>query len=304
MFTAAAFPGNNEGIPLGSRRLIVNADGFGFGAGATQGIIDAVVEGRFISSVSVNANFPEAERVRELAKEFPKLSIGVHLNPMVGQPCLSPRLVPSLVGPGGFFHNGNFLWLLRQGRISLRELEAEFDTQIHVVKDLVGDGLTHLDSQENTHLHYFDLVLKLASKWQLRCIRNNASVICLESSRPRTTRLSVYLRKPHVGLVHLYRRQQMQKARSAGMRMADDLITVGYAGMGNKTNPNNWRRILENLTPGTHEIYCHPAYPDDTLRRWSIYFDERAKELAILRAGDLREIASKLGIDLISFNDL
>ena len=41
------------------KRLIVNADGFGFGPGATQGIIDALREGKFITSVSVNANFAE-----------------------------------------------------------------------------------------------------------------------------------------------------------------------------------------------------------------------------------------------------
>ena len=64
-----------------TKRLIVNADGFGFGAGATQGILDAIREGHFISSVSVNANFPDAERIAELISEFPHVSIGVHLNP-------------------------------------------------------------------------------------------------------------------------------------------------------------------------------------------------------------------------------
>jgi len=173
---------------------------------------------------------------------------------------------------------------------------------IRIVKDLVGDGLTHLDSQENTHLHYFDLLLELASKWQVRRIRNNASVICLESPRPRRSRLNTYLRSPHVGLAHLYRRQQMRKARSAGIRMADDLITVGYAGRGNKTNPDNWLRILENLPPGTHEIYCHPAYPDDTLRRWAYYCDDRVQELAILRGTEIRDAAHKAGVEIISFN--
>jgi predicted glycoside hydrolase/deacetylase ChbG (UPF0249 family) len=286
------------------KRLIVNADGFGFGAGATQGIIDAIKEGHFVSSVSVNANFPDVARIRELTSEFPGISVGVHLNPMVGRPCLSPELVPSLVGYDGFFQNGNFLKLLRKGRISLTELEAEFDAQIRVVKELVGDGLTHLDSQENTHLHYLDLFLRLAKRWKVRCIRNNASMICLESPQPRRSRINAYVRRPHIAVAHFYRRRQMRKARSAGMHMADDLITVGYAGTGNKTNANNWLRILENLGAGTHEIYCHPAYPDDTLRRWSIYFDERAKELAILRAGDLRKTAAKLAIELISFNDL
>ncbi len=83
--------------------------------------------------------------------------------------------------------------------------------------------------------------------------------------------------------------------------MADSLVTVGYAGIGNKSILENWLRLLRNLPVGTHEIYCHPAYPDETLRRWSYYQDERRGELEILRSGRLREEAERLGIELISF---
>jgi predicted glycoside hydrolase/deacetylase ChbG (UPF0249 family) len=93
----------------------------------------------------------------------------------------------------------------------------------------------------------------------------------------------------------------MRKARGAGMRMADMLVTVGYAAHGNKTNRLNWARVLRNLPSGTYEIYCHPAYPDATLRRWASYRDDRAQELAILRNHDLRETAREFGVDIISF---
>lgn len=287
------------GIP---KRLIVNADGFGFGPGATQGVIDAIREGKFISSVSVNANFPDVKRLPALVKEFPHISIGVHLNPMAGKPCLPPHHVPSLVGPDGFLHHHDFLRLLRKGAISLKELEAELDAQIGRVKALVGDRLTHIDSQGNSHLNYFDIFLVLAQKWGLQRMRNNASVICLEAPQPHVSRLKVYLHKPHVWLAHQYRRHQMRKARAVGMRMANSLVTVGYAGTGNKTDHNNWLRILHNLPAGTHEIYCHPAYPDDTLRRWSYYCDDRAGELAILRGAELREATRKVGVEIVSFD--
>jgi predicted glycoside hydrolase/deacetylase ChbG (UPF0249 family) len=286
------------------KRLIVNADGFGFGPGATRGIIDAIRDGQFISSVSVNANFPDVERLSELVGEFPHISIGVHLNPMVGRPCLSPRQVPSLVGPDGFFHHTNFLPLLRQGVISLPELEAELGAQIGRVKALVGDRLTHVDSQGNSHLNYFGCFLSLARQWGIPRMRNNASVICLEAPQPQVARMQVYLRKPHLWLAHQYRRGQMRQARAAGMRMADDLVTVGYAGTGNKSNPDNWWRLLRTLPAGTHEIYCHPAYPDETLQRWSYYCHERAKELAILRGVALRDVAQKVGVEIISFDAL
>jgi predicted glycoside hydrolase/deacetylase ChbG (UPF0249 family) len=151
-------------------------------------------------------------------------------------------------------------------------------------------------------LNYLDLFLELARKWGLQRIRNNASLICLEAPHPQLSRLKTYLSKPQVWLVHRYRKYQMRQARAVGMRMADHLVTVGYAGVGNKANRDNWFRILQNLPAGTYEIYCHPAYPDDTLQRWSYYTEDRAGELAILRGTELREAARKAGVEIISFD--
>ena len=226
----------------------------------------------------------------------------MHLNPIVGRPCLPPHSVRSLIGPDGFFYGERFSHLLRKGAISHAELKAELAVQIFRVKELVGDRLTHLDSQENLHLIYFDLFIELARKCGLQRMRNNASLICLEAIQPKSSRLKVYALKPQVWLMHCYRRHQMQKAREAGLRLADNLITVGYAGTGNKAHFENWLRILRNLPAGTHEIYCHPAYPDNTLRQWSYYCDDRARELAILRSPDLYEAARNLGVEIISFD--
>jgi predicted glycoside hydrolase/deacetylase ChbG (UPF0249 family) len=283
------------------RRLIVNADGFGFGHGATEGVFDAL-SGGFITSVSVNANFPEAVRVRELVRRYPKVSVGVHLNPMVGIPCLPAARIPSLVGGSGEFHGNAFPALLRRGRIVREELKAELAEQIGRVREWAGERLTHLDSQGNRHLDYLDLFLELARESGVFRMRNNASTICLESPRPRLARWKAYLSRPHVWLAHVYRKRQMRRARAAGMRMADSLVTVGYGGAGNKTRAENWTRILRHLPPGTHEIYCHPAYPDETLRRWSYYQEDRAQELAVLRTPALREEAARQNVELITFD--
>jgi predicted glycoside hydrolase/deacetylase ChbG (UPF0249 family) len=105
-------------------------------------------------------------------------------------------------------------------------------------------------------------------------------------------------------LMHVYRRVQMRSARKGGMKLADRLVTVGYAGTGNKSNSGNWERILRNLPEGTYEIYCHPAHPDEVLQRWTAYCEPRRKELEILRSPALRRSATAQGIHLISFFDL
>jgi len=286
------------------RRLIINADGFGFGGGATQGILDVLAAGGFITSVSVNANFSEAERTRELVNTYPAVSVGVHLNPIVGYPILEPKSVPSLVGSDGVFLGAAFRRSWWRGRIKRKELEAELDAQIGFVKALAGARLTHLDSHQNSHLLYFDLFIRLARKWSIPCIRTNASLICLEAPDPVRARRHVYLHRPAVWLAHFYRRLQMRRAAAAGLRLAERLVTVGYAGTGNKARLENWIAVLRNLPEGTFEIYCHPAYPDGVLKRWASYVEPRVEELRIVSNPELRKTAARLGIEPISFADL
>lgn len=286
------------------KRLIVNSDGFGFGSGATRGILEALATGRFITSVSVNVNFPAADQTKRLVEKHSDLSIGVHLNPLAGEPVLPKNQVPSLVNVDGEFHNQKFRTLLRAGKINRDELEAELDAQIEKGFRLAGKNLTHIDSQGNSHLDYFQVFLRLAAKHRIQMMRTNNSTICLESESPRTDRAKAYMLKPHRFLGHRYRALQMAKARRNGMKMADRLITVGYSRFGNKSVLENWKRILRNLPPGTSEIYCHPGYPDETLEKWSYYVEERKKELDIFTSGELREYADKMNIQLINFFDL
>jgi len=286
------------------RRLIINADGFGFGGGATRGIFDALASGGPITSVSVNANFPDARRTSELVVGYPAVSIGVHLNAVVGEPLLGRKSVPTLVGEDGTFPGPRFKRLWRKGKIDPRELEAEFDAQIGLVKAIAGPRLTHLDSHQNSHLLYFDLFIRLAMKWSIPCIRTNASLICLEAPLPARARRRVYLRRPAVWLVHAYRRFQMRRAAAAGLRMADRLVTIGYAGLGNKACRETWISVFQNLPQGTFEIYCHPAHPDEVLAKWASYVQPRAEELRILSDPALRSAASKSGVELIGFADL
>jgi chitin disaccharide deacetylase len=290
-------------MPDHMKRLIVNADGFGFGPGATQGVLDAIKAGGFITSVSVNANFPEAARVRELVEKHPQISVGVHLNPVVGRPCLPPQQVPTLVDSEGFFHGPEFRRRWQKGLISTDELRAEFLTQIEYIRDMAGDALTHLDSHQNLHLNYFDLFLEVARKSNIVRMRVNASIVGLEAADSRQRWLP-YLRRPQLWLAHRYRRIQMRRARRAGMKMADALVTVGHAGVGGKATTEGWQNILANLPNGTFEIYCHPAYPDETLRRWAAYVSHREDELRVLSNPSLRETAKQKGVKLISFHDI
>ncbi|MBK5189205.1 MAG: ChbG/HpnK family deacetylase, partial [Gemmatimonadaceae bacterium] len=74
------------------RRLIVNADDFGFSSGVTRGIVEAHAAGS-VTSTSMMANGIDWESAVRLARATRSLGVGVHLNLVQGRPLLR---VPSL----------------------------------------------------------------------------------------------------------------------------------------------------------------------------------------------------------------
>jgi len=70
------------------KRLIVNADGFGFTSGINKGIKETIENG-IVTSVSAMANMPYIEEVRMFPLKFEHVSVGIHFNIVVGKP-LSP----------------------------------------------------------------------------------------------------------------------------------------------------------------------------------------------------------------------
>ncbi len=105
-------------------RLIINADGFGFTPAINRGIRLVAAAGT-ISSISVTPNFPASAELAEFHRLFPRISVGVHLNPVVGRPVSACSSVPTLVNRDGFFWYTEFPRRLVRGLIDRRELFAE-----------------------------------------------------------------------------------------------------------------------------------------------------------------------------------
>src|ERR1700722_5942049 len=78
------------------RRLIVNADDFGFTAGVNRGIVEAHCRG-VVTSSTLMANGPAFSDAAQLARTVPQLSVGCHVVLIDGQPLLDPKTISSLV---------------------------------------------------------------------------------------------------------------------------------------------------------------------------------------------------------------
>ena len=83
--------------------LIVNADDFNLTEGVSRGILEAHRRG-IVTSTTVMVNLPGLEQSRSLARQAPRLGVGLHLNLTFGPPVLPAREVPSLVDDSSRFN--------------------------------------------------------------------------------------------------------------------------------------------------------------------------------------------------------
>ena len=80
----------------GRRRLIVNADDFGRFASINQAVIRAHREG-ILTTASLMVNEPACDEAVALARENPRLGVGLHLTLLCGHSALPPQEIPGLV---------------------------------------------------------------------------------------------------------------------------------------------------------------------------------------------------------------
>jgi hypothetical protein len=282
--------------------LIINADGFGFTRGINRGIEEAVQRG-VVTSISANANFDAIEELPHFAKQFPQISVGVHLNPVAGRPLASPRDIPSLVTREGEFHYRDFADRLMRKQINLDELSYELSLQIQRVREM-GIKISHLDSHQNRHLYppFFRVFLQLLKTQNIARMRTHRHFILVETPNPRWRALGYYATHPSRIVTHGVARYEMWVARRQGVRMADRLLSTTTTG--DKAVLPLWLQLLRNVPEGWNEVFCHPAYPDDELRRWATYVDQRRTEIDVLTSKETKAEIQRCGIVLKSFHDL
>jgi len=181
------------------RRLIVNADDYGLSHSINEAVIRAHREGVLTgASLMVNeAGFDEAVK---LAKENPKLGVGLHLTLLMGHSALPPEKIPGLVDSRGHFSNnpvatGMKYFFMRGLREQLRaEIHAQFEKF-----RATGLALDHVNGHLHLHLHptIFNLLMEDAD--QLGIERMRLTRDCLARSR-RMARGHLFYRISHAAI--------------------------------------------------------------------------------------------------------
>ncbi|WP_411843798.1 chitin disaccharide deacetylase [Salinicoccus sp. HZC-1] len=150
------------------KKLIINADDFGYSRAVNYGIVDAHTEG-ILTSTTLMTNMPAAEQAFKLGKQHKTLGIGVHLTLTCGRPLLDTH--HTLVdAKGDFKKNAQYQ---QKFHIDPDELYKEWKAQI---EKFLSSGLvpTHLDSHH--HVNNLEPMLPvfkdLAQEYNLP-VRNN-----------------------------------------------------------------------------------------------------------------------------------
>jgi len=288
------------------RHLIINADGYGFTAGISRAIEECVEFGT-VRSLSANVNFTHADGLTHLVRKHPGLSVGCHVNPVVGRPVLSPKQVPSLVDENGEFFYENFSRRFLRGQIRLEELRAEMIAQIDKTRELAGKAFSHIDFHMGLHRlpGLYEVFLDIVERSGIGRIRTHRYLVGMEHRFPRL-RHSIYLFESATRVPKfLWNLWLRKKARDRGLAMPDRWVEITHMGACPETiTLNNYLGMLKNLPVGFNEFVAHPGYVDSDLKRWSSYLAPRELERQILLRSEFRDALFSSDIHLAGYRDI
>ncbi len=269
------------------RRLIINADDFGWSRSVNRGIIETHTNG-IVTSASILAAGTDFENAVELARATPSLGLGVHLNFYRGTPVLPPERVRSLIGEDGRFLGSweAIVGRLATGRFDLAELEAELRAAITLVQS-VGITPTHLNSEKHLHLwpSAFQVVAKLAEEFAIPCVRVVREPFSVSPIPQALTALSAI---------------DARVARTRGVATPDATIGVTEA----PTTLAALERLLAKPAGHDVELVVHPGHVDEEFREIGRTLPNRLEcsreeELAVLTSAEARELVDRSEYQLV-----
>jgi predicted glycoside hydrolase/deacetylase ChbG (UPF0249 family) len=266
----------------GVRKLVVNADDFGFTRDVNQGIVEAHRNGILTATTLMAAGAFDAaafdDAVR-LARETPTLDIGCHLV-LVGAPPF-PATVAQLI---------------RAVALKRVRIYEELAAQVRRILD-VGIRPTHLDTHKHTHLlpPVLDAVARISEEFQIPWVRRPFDF-------PFTPeRISVAKRAVSKAMT-VARARSTRVMQAHGCRSTDHFAGFQITG---HYDAASLAKLLRALPEGSTEFMCHPGLLGEGLRAAPTRLKEsRERELRALTSPEVRACIEECGIQLCAFRDL
>lgn len=268
------------------RRLVVNADDFGYTRDVNSGIIEAHNRG-ILTATTLMANGKEFDHAVDLAKANPGLDVGCHLV-LIGGNSLLPARDPLPSSVPAFLQ-----------RLALGQLNPYTELRTQIEKILkAGIQPTHLDTHKHTHLAppVLKAVVRLSEEFRIRWVRRPFDYP-LSGGDPVPWSKRALSRGLQVLRNYFHRTLSRHGCRTtdhfAGFQLTGYLRTDELVA------------LLRSLPDGLTEFMCHPGYCSDELRATHTRLKEsRERELQALIAPEVRSALAQCGIELVRFRDL
>jgi hopanoid biosynthesis associated protein HpnK len=270
------------------RRLIVNADDFGLSHSVNEAVARAHREG-ILTTASLMVNESGFDEAVRLAKENPKLGVGLHLTLLHGHSTLAAEKIPGLVDSQREFSNSPVgVGMSYFFKRSLREqLRAEIHEQF---KKFHGTGLVldHVNGHLHLHLHpvVFKILMEDAGPLGIRQMRLTRD--CLARSR-KMSQGHWFYRISHAAIFEALSSRACKPLEQNKIKHAG--ITFGLL-QDSRVDEDYVLKLLPELPPGDSELYSHPS------------LDKFRHEFDALVSPRVKKRVKKLGIELVRYQDL
>ena len=271
-----------------SRRLIVNADDFGRSDSINEAIIAAHQDG-ILTSASLMMNEPACEGAVKLARENPRLGVGIHLTLLCGHSAVSHELIPDLVNDQGEFSDrpvttGLRYFVKRDLRDQLRrEIDAQFARFA-----ATGLPLDHVNGHLHMHMHpvVFQILIDNASRYGIRRMRFTRDRFWLNI---RIASVKWWYRFLHAVVYQILSTVERRRYQGSGIRHTKQVFGLMQD---SRVDESFILKLLPRLPAGDSELYSHPS------------LDKFKHEFDALISPRVKQRVKELGIELIRYQDL
>jgi hopanoid biosynthesis associated protein HpnK len=234
-------------------------------------------------------NEPACDEAVALARENPKLGVGLHLTFVLGHAALGVEEIPGLVNGDRAFTNNpaaaGFRYFFVPGL--RRQLRAEIHAQFQKFR-ATGLPLDHVNGHLHMHLHpaVFRILMDDASELGIERLRLTFDPFRLNL---RLASGHFAYRALHAFIFHPLASRSRRALSARGIRHTGAVFGLLQNA---RVDEDYVSKLLPNLPPGDSELYSHPS------------LDEFKNEFDALISPRIREQVARLEIKLIRYQDL
>jgi predicted glycoside hydrolase/deacetylase ChbG (UPF0249 family) len=281
-------------------KIIINADDFGFTKSVNEAVFTLAKRGT-LTSTTVMVNMPYWEEVDRLL-EHPNFGIGLHFNITQGKPILDASEISTIVNSetGEFYEFKELRKRSKQGKINVNDVYKELKAQILLLKQRVGDRLTHMDSHQGVHKYkpISNAFLSLGKENIVLGLRSPHHLFITDAIVPEVVGIkNIFKFGIKRYITELYYRKYNVAFRKYYVMPEGELLNINLK----KVDTFEALEKLIALEKLYIEIPCHPATSITDLPKTKLT-DKRLQEFEILKSESFKNSLNKF--QLISFKDL